>query len=148
MHTKPWTPGGWKKLRDELRRLLAPTGAIPGFKIITRVEGAAAPDKWESGKVQSLFTADDVYKYVFTLNKKGDLVWSLTRPKGLARELNMRTVRSGTGTQPNIFGFVSGTFYYLPSSRAIIGQGYKAGVGIYLETVSSLSHMVARIMTG
>ncbi len=133
LHTKPWTPGGWKKLRDELRRLLAPTGAIPGFKIITRVEGAAAPDKWESGEVQSLFTADDVYKYVFTLNKKGDLVWSLTRPKGLARELNMRTVRSGTGTQPNIFGFVSGTFYYLPSSRAIIGQGYKAGVGIYRD---------------
>ncbi len=133
LRTKPWTPREWKKLREELKRLLAPTGAIQNFKIVTRVEGAATPDKWESGEVQSLFNADDIYKYVFTLNKKGSLVWSLTRPKEIARKLSMRTVKSGTGAHPNIFGFVSGTFYYVESPRGITRQGYKAGVGIYRD---------------
>ena len=133
LRTKPWTPREWKKLRDELKRLLAPTGAIRNFKILTRVEGAVSPDKWESGEVQSLFAADDVYKYVFTLNKRGSLVWSLMRPKEIARELSAKTVKAGTGAHANIFGFISCTFYYVPSPRVITRQGYKAGVGIYRD---------------
>jgi signal transduction histidine kinase/anti-sigma regulatory factor (Ser/Thr protein kinase) len=133
LRTKPWMPRTWKKLRDELKRLVVPKGQIRGFKTITRVEGAEAPDKWETGEVRPSFSADDVYKLVFSLSKSGNLVWSLSRPKVIARELDTKPVRSDTDTRTNIFGSVSGTFYYLDSSRVITNQGYKPGVGIYRD---------------
>lgn len=133
LRTKPWSPREWKKLRDELKRLVVPKGEIRGFKIVTRVEGADATDKWETGEVRPSFSAEDVYKFIFSLSKSGNLVWSLNRPKRIARELNTKSVRAGTDKLSNIFGSVSGTFYYLDSSRAITGQAYKPGVAIYRD---------------
>jgi signal transduction histidine kinase len=133
LRTKPWSPREWKKLRDELKRLIVPKGEIRGFKIVTRVEGADSTDKWETGEVRPSFSAEDVYKFVFGLSKSGSVVWSLNRPKRIARELNTKSVRTGTDTRHNIFGSVSGTFYYLDSARAITSQGYKPGVAIYRD---------------
>jgi signal transduction histidine kinase len=133
LRTKPWSPREWKKLRDELKRLVVPKGEIRGFKIVTRVEGADATDKWETGEVRPSFSAEDVYKFVFNLSKRGSLVWSLNRPKRIARELNTKSVRAGTDTRSNIFGSVAGTFYYLDSSRAVTSQAYKPGVAIYRD---------------
>jgi signal transduction histidine kinase len=127
-----WTPKDWAHLRRELKRLIVPSGKFEGFKIFTNVEGQNIA-KWETGEVKSNFIPDTAYKFVFTINKQGNIVWSLSRPKHVAEELGAKTVESGTAKQTNIFGFVSGTFYYLENGRNIGKQGYVPGIGVYRD---------------
>jgi signal transduction histidine kinase len=129
---KYWDLKDWRALRQELKRLLVPSGKVHKFKIIAKVEGADTKG-WESGAVQSKFKADEDYKYVFTVNKAGNLNWSLARPKNIADEIKAKAVETGAANINNTFGFTGGHFFYLDNPRVITKQGYKAGVSIYRD---------------
>lgn len=129
---KEWNLGHWNRLRQELQRLIVPSGKVFKFKIVASVEGVDTKG-WDSGEIKSKFKAEDEYEYVFTLSKAGNLTWSLSRPKRITKEIKTKSVESGVSKAENIFGFVAGRFYYVEASRTILKHGYKAGVGIYRD---------------
>lgn len=127
-----WNAGDWKSLRHELQRLIVPSGKVHKFIIVANAEGANIKG-WETGEVRSTFQGGEGYRFVFTVNKAGNVVWSLSRPESVAKGLKVPTVEGGTDKIKNTFGFTSGNLFYLENPRVITKQGYKAGVSIYRD---------------
>jgi hypothetical protein len=127
-----WDAGDWKALRQELQRLIVPSGKVQKFKLVANVEGTNIKG-WETGEIRPSFQSGEGYKYIFTVNKAGSVVWSLSRPEPVAKELKIRVEEAGGDKISNTFGFVSGHLFYLNNPRVITKQGYNAGVSIYRD---------------
>jgi len=129
---REWNEKDWKGLRNEIKKLISPSAASKDFEIVANALG------WESGPIKPDFDARGSYQYVFTVNKKGRITWSLTRPDGLIEQLSTEGHRipstvTGTTSVGNSFGFVSGRFYFFEKPAQIKNLGYEAGIGIYRD---------------
>lgn len=127
-----WSEGEWDGLRTELKKLLSPSGKSYGFTL------AANASSWESGVVRPDFEASGSYEYVFSINKSGQITWSLTRPSKVIDELRKEghrvpKVLANTGMTSNSFGSVSGRFHFFEKPAQIRKQGYDSGIGIYRD---------------
>jgi signal transduction histidine kinase len=127
-----WSEEEWDGLRTELKKLLSPSGKAYGF-ILT-----ANASSWESGVVRPDFDASGSYVYVFSINKSGQITWSLNRPSKIIDELRKEghrvpQVLSDTETTSNSFGSVSGRFHFFEKPAQIRKQGYDSGIGIYRD---------------
>lgn len=129
---RAWSEEEWDGLRTELKKLLSPSGKSYGFTLAANASG------WESGDVRPDFEPSGSYEYVFSINKSGQITWSLTRPSKVIDELRKEghkvpKVLSETEVTKNSFGFVSGRFHFFEKPAQIRKQGYDSGIGIYRD---------------
>lgn len=127
-----WSEKDWEGLRTELKKLLSPAGKSYGFTLAANASG------WASGPISPDFDASGSYEYVFSINKSGQIVWSLSRPSKVLEELRKgghRTAKllSDTETASNSFGFIHGKFHFFEKPAQIRKQGYDSGIGIYRD---------------
>lgn len=129
---RSWSAKDWKGLRTELKKLICPSAGPIDFAIIANAIG------WDSGSVEPNFNGIGSYEYTFTVNKAGQVVWSLTRPQKIIDQLHEEGVKvapalSGTIKTVNSFGFVSGRFHFFEKPAQIRKQEYDPGIGIYRD---------------
>ncbi|HEY8559494.1 MAG TPA: sensor histidine kinase [Pyrinomonadaceae bacterium] len=129
---KVWTETDWNNLRNELKKILSPSDTIKKFKIIANAKG------WESGEIKPNFNGQEAYYYFFSINKKGQILWTLTRPDKIIEKLKEKDITvpktdSKSDLTENKFGFISGHFYFFEKPALIKNQGYDYGVGIYRD---------------
>jgi signal transduction histidine kinase len=129
---RQWSEKDWNGLRTELKKLLDPSGKSYGFTLVANASG------WESGPIRPDFDPSGSYEYVFSINKGGQIAWSLVRPQKILDELRKEGHRtpkllSDTQTTNNSFGFISGKFHFFQKPAQIRKQGYDSGIGIYRD---------------
>ncbi len=127
-----WDEKDWTNLRNELTKLVSPSGRRFDFKLTANARG------WESGLIAPSFKGDSSYEYTFTINKGGKIVWGLERPDKILEQLNDQGVTerkndAGIAQTENSFGLISGRFYYFDRSDRIKKQGYEPGIAIYRD---------------
>lgn len=129
---RTWTKKEWNDLRNELIKLINPVAPTKGFRVFTNwAEG-------ESGEIVPQFDGEVAYHYYFSIDKTGKIIWTLTRPKHVLRDLkaagiNAKKNESGTDHVPNIFGPANADFYYFEKPSAIKKQDLDAGIAIYRD---------------
>jgi len=129
---KEWAAKDWSGLRKELAKLINPNAPTRGFKILANTPSGSVEE------IKPKFSGQSAYHYFFTVSKTGKLVWTLSRPDRIKKQLKEKGANSlknisGTGEVANSFGAVKGDFYFFEKAAEIKKQGLEAGVSIYRD---------------
>jgi signal transduction histidine kinase len=123
-----WKGSDWRRLRRELQNIVSPRRAPSNFKIVANADG------WQSGEIQSIFEAQEGYRYTFSISRSGNVRAELVRPSKTATSIEKPQIEKKQSYMTNEFGTIHGRFYYVDRPQKLLDLGFEPGVGIYRDS--------------